>query len=306
MKRIISVIVILIFGFSLQIKAQEFIPLYPSGVPDPAKSNEKADAYAGAEAPTLQVFLPEKGKETKTAVIVFPGGAYMGLAYQEEGSNIGQEFAKRGVAAFVVKYRLPIGYRVPTSKAPMSGDRYLMPLEDAQQAIKEVRMNAAKWNVDTGKIGIIGFSAGGHVASSLGTHFTKSYIPNKERTNLRPDFMILVYPVISFADSLTHWESRNRLIGPDISPENIAYYSNELHVTKNTPPAFITHGLDDEAVKSINSLYFAAALQQHHVPVKLFLYTHGAHGYGIYNKGAMVQWIDDCIDWINQNRWKLR
>jgi acetyl esterase/lipase len=301
MKRIISVIVILIFGISLQIKAQEFIPLYPGGVPDPAKSNEKADAYAGAEAPTLQVFLPEKGKETKTAVIVFPGGAYMGLAYQEEGSNIGQEFAKRGVAAFVVKYRLPIGYRVPTSKAPMSGDRYLMPLEDAQQAIKEVRMNAAKWNVDTGKIGIIGFSAGGHVASSLGTHFKQSYIPNKERTNPRPDFMILVYPVISMQDSLTHAISKYLLLGDKPSREKVTFFSNEDQVTPETPPTYLTQCEDDSEVKVENSIVFYEALIRNKVPAEMHLYPKGDHGFVL--RLPPDEWLDPVLLWMKKGGW---
>jgi len=118
--------------------------------------------------------------------------------------------------------------------------------------------------------------------------------------------MVLIYPVISFADSLTHEESRKRLIGPDLTPERIRYFSNELQVTDATPPTYITHGMDDQGVKVANSLYFAAALKQHHVPVELFLYTHGAHGYGVYNKQAETQWIDDCINWIIKDRWKER
>lgn len=270
--------------------AQDRVPLYPADAVPFAKQ--------GADLPSITIYQPKHPQPGGKAVIVCSGGAYIGRANDVEGIPACKKLSTSGITAILLDYRVP--------RADMMESKEWVPFTDAQRAIQFVREHAAKYKLNKHQVGIMGFSAGGHLVATVGTRSDTTQLRNPLHTSLRPDFMILVYPVISFADSLTHWESRNRLIGPDISPENIAYYSNELHVTKNTPPAFITHGLDDEAVKSINSLYFAAALQQHHVPVKLFLYTHGAHGYGIYNKGAMVQWIDDCIDWINQNRWKLR
>jgi acetyl esterase/lipase len=202
-----------------------------------------------------------------------------------------------GITAFLLDYRIP--------KAEKMDQKEVIPLTDAQRAIQYVREHAKDYKIDTTKVGIMGFSAGGHLVSTVGTHFTTTLLSNPLNTNLRPDFMVLIYPVISFADSLTHKQSRQNLIGPDFSLERIRYYSNELQVTDNTPPTYITHGIDDKVVSVANSLYFAAALKQHHVPVQLFLYEKGAHGYGAYNKLAEVQWIDDCIDWIRTTAFYL-
>jgi acetyl esterase/lipase len=174
----------------------------------------------------------------------------------------------------------------------------IVPLMDAEKSIRYVREHAGAYQVKADRIGIMGFSAGGHLVSTLATHFNRSYIDNPKQTSVRPDFVVLVYPVISFADSLTHWDSRNNLIGPDLTPERIKEFSNELQVTDATPPCFIVHAIDDPAVKVENSLYFEAALRQQHVPVEMFLYARGGHGFGINNRTAQVQWIDSCIDWI--------
>ena len=199
-----------------------------------------------------------------------------------------------GIAAFVLKYRIPDDLTIV--------DKSIGPLQDAQRSIQIVRENAKKWHVDTSKVGIMGFSAGGHLASTVGTHFQKSYIDNPKHTNLRPAFMILIYPVISFADSLTHLQTRSQLIGPNITSEKIKEYSNELLVTPQTPPTFISHAIDDKDVPVANSLYFIAALQQNHVPVEVFLYDKGGHGFfHVDPKG--VQWIDNCIKWLKKGSW---
>lgn len=200
-------------------------------------------------------------------------------------------------------------------------NKEFVPLQDAQRAIQIVRENAGKWGIHPRKIGIAGNSAGGHLASTAGTHFQKTLIENPNKTSLRPDFMILNYPVISFADSLTHYGSRFNLIGEmpvaelekimqdyqsseqklatfPVSPEKTAEYSNELKVTGDTPPTFITHSVDDEVVKVQNTILFVAALQKNKVPVETFFYSKGGHGYGMDNPSSEVDWMDNCIAWL--------
>ncbi len=263
-------------------QAQTVISLYEQGKIPFAKSN--------TEIPTLTVFLPEKVKEKGTAVIVCSGGSYAGRANSVEGLPACKKLVEAGITAFLLDYRVP--------DADKMEHKEIVPLTDAQRAMQYVREHAKQYRLDAGKIGIMGFSAGGHLVSTLGTHFSSTSLENPKRTSLRPDFMILVYPVISFADSLTHKQSRSNLIGPDLSTERIREYSNELQVTNDTPPAYLTSGMDDSAVNVQNSLYFAAALKQHNVPVELFLYEKGRHGYGVNNTQAKRQWIDDCILWI--------
>ena len=214
-----------------------------------------------------------------------------------------RRFQAEGIAGIVLKYRLPNPKYVDNKE--------IVPLQDAQQAIKKVRENALTWGIDPNKIGILGSSAGGHLASTAGTHFQKAHIDNPNKTSLRPDFLILNYPVISFADSLTHHGSKYNLIGPEgpypdnlqafpVSEKGIASYSNELKVTKDTPPTFITHAVDDDAVKVQNSILFMSALQQNRVPVEAFFYAKGGHGYGMDNPTSTVNWMDSCLEWIKK------
>ncbi|MBV8252110.1 MAG: alpha/beta hydrolase [Chitinophaga sp.] len=240
--------------------------------------------------PTLTVFQPAADKATGIAVVVCSGGSYRGLADPVEGIPAAQKLAASGITAFLLRYRVP--------RADLMTHKEIVPVMDAQRAIQYIREHAAEFKIHSNEVGIMGFSAGGHLAATTGTHFNKTYIENPRGTNLRPDFMVLIYPVISFADSLTHTRSRENLIGPDITPEKIHEYSNELQVSDNTPPVFIVHAMDDREVKVANSLYFTAALEQHHIPVKLFLYTNGGHGFGVDNRTATAQWIDPCLIWI--------
>ncbi|HJU45772.1 MAG TPA: alpha/beta hydrolase [Chitinophagaceae bacterium] len=267
---------------------QNIIPLYETGKIPLAKEN--------TETPTLTVYAPEKLSSKGTGVIVCSGGAYGGRANSVEGIPAAKKLVEAGIVAFLLDYRIPDSSKMYNKE--------LVPLTDAQRAIQYVREHAKQYKLDPGKIGIMGFSAGGHLVSTVGTHFSKTILDNPRHTSLRPDFLVLVYPVISFADSLTHLRSRQNLIGPDLSPEKIREYSNELQVTGDTPPTYLTSGMDDKVVKVENSLYFEAALLQHHVPVRLFLYASGRHGMGVYNPGATVQWIDDCIDWIKKKEWR--
>jgi len=214
-------------------------------------------------------------------------------SYELEGINIAKAFIKQGVVAFILKYRLP-------SDSIMK-DKSIGPLQDAQQAIKLVRQRAAEWNIDINKVGIMGFSAGGHLASSAGTHFDTSFIPNDENISLRPDFTILVYPVISMSDKLAHLGSRTNLLGTNPTTEKIKFFSNELHITDKTPPTWITHAGDDKVVDVDNSIAFYEALRHHKVPVEMHLYPKGDHGFVL--KLPTKDWMVPLFGWMKVNNW---
>lgn len=271
---------LILFLFMVQLaSAQEVLPLYPDSIPN-SKGNLVVD-----ERPTLQIYLSSKEAANGTSVIIFPGGAYSFLAYAEEGTAIAKAFVQRGIAAFIVKYRLP--------KNQTMQNKSFGPLMDAQQAIKLIRSKASSWGIDPKKIGVIGYSAGGHLASTLGTHFDQSYIPNPENISLRPDFMILVYPVISMADSLTHMGSRISLLGMEPSKERVRLFSNELRVTKDTPPTYLTHAGDDALVDVNNSIVFYQALQQKGVDAEMHLFPKGNHGFT--QKLPVNEWMDPML-----------
>jgi len=177
------------------------------------------------------------------------------------------------------------------------------PLQDAQQAIKIVRERAKEWNIDTNKVGVAGFSAGGHLASTLATHSTNEVIDNKEHTNLRPDFQVLLWPVISMADSLMHKGSRDKLLGESPSIKMIREYSTELRVNAQTPPAFIAHAGDDKAVTVTNSILYYQALQKNNVIAELHIYPKGGHGFGLINPTTPDRWLDRCRNWMISNSW---
>jgi acetyl esterase/lipase len=286
---------------TLQINAQEIIPLYSGEIPNSTSykmkeitisENSGFKGYRNVSVPTLAVYLPAPEKATGTAVIICPGGGYYLESYRLEGTVIAEAFAEQGITAFILKYRLP-------SDSIMK-DKSIGPLQDAQQAIKMVRQRAAEWKVDTSRIGIMGFSAGGHLAATAATHFSKSYIPNPEKTNLRPDFLILVYPVISMTDSLTHMGSRNNLLGKNPAEDQILLFSNELHVNRNTPPTWLTHTGDDTAVPVENSIRFYQALIKKKVPAEMHLYPKGNHGFIL--KLQPGEWMMPLFDWVKSIR----
>lgn len=281
--------------FSLIANAQEIVELYPGAVPNSKKTERKetfgSGMFRNVTKPTLEIYLPEKEKATGAAVIIIPGGSYAVVVYQGEGVSNAKQFAKNGIAAFVLKYRLP--------DDSIMQNKTIGPLQDAQQAIKYVRENAGKWGIDVNKVGIAGFSAGGHLASTAATHFQKAVIENPNNTNLRPDFQVVVYPVISMQDSLTHRDSRNNLLGKNPSKEVIDQYSNELQVNKNTPPAYITHAADDNVVDVDNSIQYFEALRHNKVPVELHIYQSGGHGF-IFRQ---PDWIDPLLSWMKKNKW---
>ncbi|MEO5944082.1 MAG: alpha/beta hydrolase, partial [Ferruginibacter sp.] len=211
---------VILVAIPVAVPAQEIINLYKNEIPN-SKTIAGGETNTGKSngmfrkviTPTLEIYLPQKENASGAAVIICPGGSYKVIVYDGEGIANAKEFAKNGVAAFVLKYRLP--------EDSLQVDKKIAPLQDAQQAIKLVRENAAAWGIDPNKIGIAGFSAGGHLAATVATHFKKSYIENKNNTSLRPDFLIVVYPVISMQDNLTHADSRRNLLGSNPSKEII-------------------------------------------------------------------------------------
>jgi len=280
--KILTLMLFLMVGYTAV--AQQVLPLYPDTIPGSTVKLSKE------EAPTLTLYLPIKEKATGTAVLVIPGGAYGFLAFEEEGITIAKAFAEKGIAAFVLKYRLP--------KKETMRDKSYGPLMDAQQAMKVIRTNATNWNLNPARVGVIGYSAGGHLASTLGTHFTKSYIPNKDNIGLRPDFMILVYPVISMNDQLTHMGSKINLLGMEPSKEKVDLFSNELQVTKETPPTYLTHCGDDGVVDVNNSIVFYQALQKNRVDAELHLFPKGNHGFT--QRLPVSEWLDPMLGFLKR------
>ena len=288
----------LIFTVSaIGVTAQHVIPLYPGPIPNsitiPDEETSKADAVTNVSRPTLTVFLPSKEKANRAAVIICPGGGYGSLVMNREGYTIAKKFREMGITAFVLKYRLP--------DDKIMKNRATGPLQDAQQAIKQVRLMTSKYNLDTNKIGMMGFSAGGHLVSTAGTHFNHVLIENKQGISLRPDFMILVYPVISFSDSLVHKGSMQNLLGPTPSVGQIKDFSNELQVTTNTPPAFLVHAADDIWVPAANSIRFYEALRKNSVVAELHIYSKGSHGFETYP--PLDEWMGRCKNWMIVNNW---
>ena len=297
--RLILFIQLMATTISTTVSAQIVLPLYNDSIPNSIWTPDEETSEVNQDSvliiqkitrPTLTIYMPPKEKQSGTAVIICPGGGYSVTASGHEGADVAKRFNEMGIAAFVLKYRIPNDKTMPNKE--------IGPLQDAQRALQVVREGAATWGIKKDRIGIMGFSAGGHLASTAGTHFQKAYIANPKGTNLRPDFMILVYPVISFSDSVGHSGSREQLLGKNPSQEKRDAYSNEKQVTPQTPPTFLVHAKDD-GVKVENSLLFANALKKNKVPVELYLYESGGHGYGMYNKSSPVRWMDLVQQWLH-------
>ncbi|WP_210518414.1 alpha/beta hydrolase [Hymenobacter terricola] len=284
--------------------AQQVIPLYTGTIPDskPSAMQETSLTPPGGSLrvsavvqPNLTVFLPDPATANGTAVIICPGGGYGFLAVDSEGSEVAKRLNLMGVAAFVLKYRLPNDLSQP--------DKTIAPLLDAQQALRLVRQQAAQYHINPERIGLMGFSAGGHLASTAGTHFAQPVGPSPGPVSVRPAFLVLLYPVISFSDSLAHKGSRYNLLGKTPAAEQVRLYSNELQVTAQTPPTFLVHAQNDEWVRVGNSLAFYQACLRHGVPVEMHLYPKGSHGFGLNNKTTKDQWPDRLRNWLDANGW---
>ncbi|MBN8786341.1 MAG: alpha/beta hydrolase [Terrimonas sp.] len=271
----------------------------PNSIPGPDEeksvTSDNILRISNISRPTLTVFLPDAAKANGTAVIICPGGGYGIVAASHEGYDVAKKFNEMGVAAFVLKYRMPNKKNQP---APS-----IAPLQDAQQAIITVRKNAAKWNINPQRIGIIGFSAGGHLASTAGTHFSKVLVDDAGNISARPDFMLLIYPVISADIAITHAGSYKNLLGENPSKEELDLYSNEKQVTDKTPPTFLVHASDDNGVSPNNSIVFYQALIKNKVPAELHIYERGGHGFGMYNKTTKEEWMDRAKNWMESNGW---
>lgn len=274
--------------------------LYPDGVIPNYKDVGEVEKWdttnavriSKVQVPDISVFLPSKENRTGESVIICPGGGYHILAYDKEGEDIAKFWNSKGIAAIVLKYRLP------TSDAQVVPHK--SPLMDARRAMRVVRYYAADWGIDPGMIGIMGFSAGGHLASTLSTHFDAgdpAAADPIERVSCRPDFSILMYPVISFTGEFQHSGSRKALVGDN--EELMRYYSNELQVTEKTPPALLVHSADDRAVPAENSIVYYRALLENGVPGELHIYPYGGHGYSLaIGKGHLSGWPERAFEWV--------
>lgn len=271
---------LLLLSITILLSAQQkqVIDLWPKETaPKDLVSTVKVEQEKDNE-PNLTVYLP--GKPNGKAVIMCPGGGYSHLAIHHEGHDMADWFNSQGIAYFVLKYRLPYG-------------NHTLPLMDAERAIEIVRTNAKEWNINPNQIGVMGASAGGHLASTLATHY-------KSKAT-RPDFQVLLYPVITMKEGHTHQGSRNSLLGVNPSEEMKYYFSSEKQVTEDTPPAFIALSSDDKGVLPINSLSYYESLIQHSVAVALFSYPIGGHGWGFRDSFVYKrEWTQELEKWLRE------
>jgi len=295
-------ILLFFIGTTFSVQAQEIISLWSDvDIPNYQENDEiefipKRDIkfIQKVQKPTLEIFLPSKQNANGKAVLILPGGGYAGVAYDWEGTDYAKWFNSQGIAAFVLKYRMPQSKSVITS--------YKAPIQDAQRATRYIRFYADKFNIDKNKVGVIGSSAGGHLASTLGTH-TSSYYTSKDnidKESYKPDFMMLIYPVISMDQEATHMGSRNKLLGKIPHEILVNQFSNQLQVTVNTPKSFIIHSGDDKVVPVENSLLFYRALLNKKISATLHVFPKGGHGYslGKSNK-ATPDWTQLAEIWLN-------
>jgi acetyl esterase/lipase len=303
MKTKLSIVLVLLMnifmmnGFSQTLT----IKLWPDGIPgsktDPSYV-EKITTTDGritrcekVVTPDLTVFLPAPEKANGAAVLICPGGGYGVLAFDHEGNAIAKWLNDNGIAGIILKYRLP--------SDQIMIDKSIGPLQDAQEAMRVIRRNAVSWKINPDRVGVIGFSAGGHLASTLSTHYAEKVYEVKDNTSARPNFSLLIYPVVSFDTLITHRGTRNNLIGlkPDI--KQVQRFSNELQITADTPPAFLVHSADDKAVPVMNSIGYFTGLQKNNIPVELHIFQKGGHGYGLSpNGGTESSWPALCIKWL--------
>ncbi len=278
--------------------AQNIMKLWPNGAPGNNECPQPEETFNGkmvrfVSEPTLTIYLPEKAKNTGVAVVICPGGGYFIEAMDHEGYQYAEYLQSHGIAGIVLKYRLPYGH-------------HEIPLIDVQHAMRTVRYNAASWGIDPGKIGISGFSAGGHLASTAATHFDKGKSASDnpvEKVSCRPDFAVLVYPVVTFNELWGHMGSRENLIGKNHDLKLIHYYSNELQVTSNTPATFLVLADDDETVDPKNSIEFYSALKEKGIPAELHIFREGGHGFGMTKKGKPHdQWPELLMDWLKAEK----
>ena len=296
-------LLICITFFYMTTALAQYQPLYKT-IPNniPSKNQEAESSSTGilivekVSIPSYQYFRVANDNQKRPCVIICPGGGYTILAAGHEGTDVAKYFYSIGVNAIVLKYRIP--------NDANQIDKSIAPLQDAQQAILLSRINADTWGIDKNKIGIMGFSAGGHLASSLATHYNDIKIDNPTKVSLRPDFQILIYPVISFGPE-GHEGSRINLIGNannEKTKKAIDYFSSEKQITKDAPIAFLVHSKDDDVVPVANAIHYYDNLIAHKVPAELYLYEKGAHGYGMKNPTSEIVWTSVMKTWMQKNK----
>lgn len=269
----------------MQAANREVIFLWPDGVPESNGITEpevtENERISNISVPSMSFFPAEPSKNTGVTILLIPGGGYGRQAAGHEGSQFGEWLSSIGINAFVLKYRLP-------------NKHAFIPLKDAQQAMRIIRSRAAEWKLNPSKVGVSGFSAGGHLASTLGTHFDKAS---------RPDFMILFYPVVSMQESVTHMGSRENLLGISYIKDSVNYYSNELQVTKDCPPTLFFLSDDDGAVPPQNSVDLYLALQKFKIPTAMYIFPEGGHGWGFRPSFRYhEQWKQLYIEWLKERK----
>jgi acetyl esterase/lipase len=285
----LSVAVLLGFSWVATAAEPKVELLWPDGAPG-------AKGEAEGDKPTLTIYVPAPEKATGAAVVICPGGGYGALAMDHEGHQIGQWLNSFGVAGFIVKYR---------HRNSGAGYGHPAPLQDAQRALRTVRSRAKEWGVDPNRIGILGFSAGGHLASSAATHFHESFYDAKDqidRVSCRPDFAVLIYPVIAFGEPFTHMGSQKNLLGAEADPALVEKMSSEKQVTPQTPPTFLLSTWEDTAVPAENSIAFYLALRKAKVPAEMHIFLKGPHGFGLgKDRGAVSAWPMLCQKWMEES-----
>ncbi len=300
-----ALIMIFTMAFSTLKAQQETIKLWPDGVPGAIEnSSYTEEAVEGKDGitrvfrtkdPELIVFPAPKDIATGTAIIICPGGGYHITAIDHERTKVAQWLNKIGITAFVLKYRLP--------SDKIMENKSIGPLQDAQSAMRIVRQDAKKWNIKADRIGIMGFSAGGRLASTLSTHYLENVYPVKTKVIAKPDFSILLYPVISMDPQVTHMGSRTYLLGKNPTKELEQHFSNELTVDKETPMAFIALAGDDKAVPVMNSISYFLALKKYDIPAEMHIYEKGGHGFGLKKIDSTTSfWTEDCEHWLRMHK----
>ncbi|UCS94915.1 alpha/beta hydrolase [Echinicola marina] len=275
---------------------QETFPLYSKEAPNTKALLEKDVIGNGGRiervaVPQITVYRPQKTASNGKAILICPGGGYGIIAIQHEGHQIARWYSDRGYTAAVLKYRLP--------EEDLLNESWEVPLMDAEEGIRFLRKRAKKWHYDSDKIGVLGFSAGGHLASSVSVH---NHAAEGKEPSSRPDFSVLIYPVISMDTSVTHQGSRRNLLGEKLNTDLENYFSNETQINHTTPPAFLVHSWDDTAVPPENSIRYAKALNQKGIKCELHLFEKGGHGYGrgnIESHGNASTWLEMSDQWIS-------
>jgi len=290
---------LMIIFTSTHVFSQEVIEIWPNGAPGAILNNEYEEMasfnsehvlthYSKVTNPTIEVFIPKN--PNGFGVLIFPGGGYARLSILKEGYLVAKELNEKGISAFVVKYRLP-------SDVIMKDKKY-GPLQDAQEAIRMVRSNAEKFHVDVNKIGVLGFSAGGHLVSTLHTQYETESYESQYQVSARPDFAILIYPVISMNEDITHKGSKRNLLGENPTNDLVDQFTNDLQVDEEVAPVFLVHGGDDIVVPVQHSLNYYHALLENNIPSALHIYQKGEHGFGLGNNDENKRWLDDLEEWI--------